>query len=181
MACSDWANLLFIATAGDFRDHVLEFRDVLEAAIDRSEADVGDFVEPFQFFHDAFTNALRADLALAHRENFLFDAADGGVDRFGRNWSFAQCQHQAGAQFGGGEFDSAAIFLDDDRHREFDALISGEAFVAFDAAAATADGVALFRCAGVEDLGVFVVAERTFHDGFGSKELAVGWVSSFIA
>lgn len=39
--------LFLIATAGDFCDHVLEFCDILEAAVNRCEADVGDFIEQF--------------------------------------------------------------------------------------------------------------------------------------
>ena len=74
----------------DFLQRVAEVGDVLEAAIDRGEADVGDLVELVELLHHHLADLPRWDLALAERQHLLHDALDRLVDVFGRHRTLVQ-------------------------------------------------------------------------------------------
>src|SRR5690606_40798375 len=85
------------------------------------------------------------------------------VDLVGADRPLAQRQRQAGAQLGGVVVAAAAVALDYRGHRQFDALVGGETLVTGQAAAAPADGVALFGHPAVYHLRVGVAAEWASH------------------
>jgi hypothetical protein len=58
---------------------------------------------------------------------------------------------------------AAAVLFHHLRELQFDALVGGKALVAGHAAAAAAHGVAVLVFPGINDLGIFVAAVRTFH------------------
>ena len=67
-----------------FVEQVLELAheliDVFEGAIDGGEADVGDFVELVDFFHDEFAHGLDGDFFLVLLLEFALDAVDEVLD-----------------------------------------------------------------------------------------------------
>ena len=62
-------------------DLLAEGLDVLEAAIHRGEAHVGDLVELAQLFHHDLADLPRSDLALAEAAQLARDVLDGFLDR----------------------------------------------------------------------------------------------------
>jgi hypothetical protein len=137
--------------------------NILKIAVHTGKAHVGYFVEFFQLAHDELAYAGALDFAQAQVEEFFFYALDGAVYLLGADWAFAQGQGEAGLQFAALVFDTAAIFFDDGGVVDLWALVGGEALFARAALAAAADEVGVFRDAGVDDLGVEVVAKRAFH------------------
>jgi hypothetical protein len=125
----------------DFGNCILELGHVLEAFVDRGKADVSDFVQAFKFAHDQFADLARVYFAFAAGTQLFFDAMNGGVHCFCRDRALAQSELQAGAQLGGVEFGAAAIFLDDDRHGQFDAFIGRKTLFALGATPAAANAV----------------------------------------
>ena len=102
-------------SASDFVYQALELVDVLETAIHAGVADVGHFVEFFEFAHHQFTDAAGKHFALPQVQQLFLDALDGAVDLRGAHGPLAQGQIERGQQLAALVFDAAAIFLDDGR------------------------------------------------------------------
>src|SRR5476651_2426741 len=156
-------SLARLAFLSDFGDRILELGEVFKVFVDRGETDVGNLVEALQFLHDELADVAGIDFALSAGEQFFLDGEHGRVDGGGGHRTLAQRQHQTAAQLGGGELGAVAVLLDDEGHDQLDALIRGKSFITFSAAPTAAYRVALLRYARIEDLRVFVLAERTFH------------------
>ena len=90
--------------------------DILEAAVDGGEADIGDFVELVQFVHHEFTDQPRRHFALAQRAQLVADVIHGGIDGFDRHGSFFERLHHARAQLRFVERLARRIALDDAGH-----------------------------------------------------------------
>ena len=126
----------------DFLQRIAEVGDVLEAAVDRREADVGDLVELVELLHHHLADLPRRDLALAERQHLRDDALDRLVDELGRHRPLVQRALEAVAQLADVEVGARAVGLDDLRQPQLDRLVGGEALLAAGAAAAAADRVA---------------------------------------
>ena len=145
-------------------DLLAERVDVLEAAVDRGEAHVGDFVELVQLLHHDLADLPRRHFALAER-----CAACGRCARRrprsprSTTGRFSSALMHAAAQLALVERLARCVALDDARHDQLGGLERGEALAAGQALAAPADLRALARQARVDDLGVVVRAERAMH------------------
>ena len=147
----------------DFLQRVAEIRDVLERAVHRGEADVGDLVELVQLLHHHLADLPRRDLALAERQHLLHDAVDRRVDVLGRHRPLVQRALEADADLRDIEVRAVAVGLDHLRQAQLDGLVGGEALLAGDAAPAPANRIAGLGHARVDDLRVGAAAEGTFH------------------
>src|SRR5258708_6807952 len=146
---------------------LLQFRaelvDVLEIAVDGGKADIGDLVDQLQAFHDALADfrcgafALRRiHHVLLHFVHNLFHPAHGDGALL------------AGAQYSGQDLLAlklfpASVFLHHHVGDFVDALVGGEALLAFQAFAAAANRFAFLAFARIDHLVVFEPAKRTFH------------------
>src|SRR5688572_26398415 len=135
----------------------------LEAAIHRSEANVGDLVELGQLAHHEVAHARGRHLALAERAQALDDAIDRALDVVGGDRALAQREHHAAHQLVAVEVGAAAVLLHEARHLQVDPLVGGEALFAAHALAPAADGVRLQVGAGIDYLGIVRSAEGTLH------------------
>src|SRR5580658_11363672 len=144
-------------------DLVVEGLDVLEVAVDGSEAHVSDFVQVAQFLHHQLTHGARGHFAVAETAHLVHDAAHRFIDLLARHRALLQGLLHAGAQLLLIESLARAVTLDDLRHHQLSGLEGGEALTAAQALTATADLAPLAGQTRVVDLGLFVAAERTVH------------------
>src|SRR5262245_45799408 len=145
-------------------EHLLaELVDALEILVHRREADVGDVVHLLQLGHHHLADRARGDFPLAPREELLLDAVDRAVDVLRRHRALVQRPREAGADLLTVVRGAIAVRLHHCRHRQLDPLVGSETLVAGFALAPPADALAVLRHAGVDDGGVFVLAERTPH------------------
>jgi hypothetical protein len=147
----------------DFGDGILELCQIFEVFIHRCKADIGDLVQSLKFLHHQLADVAGIDFALSTGQQFFFDRQNRRIDGGRRHRALAQRQGQAAAQLGGRVLGAAAILLDHIRHHQFDALIRGKSFITFSATPAPAYGIPLLRYTRIEDLGIVMLAERTFH------------------
>jgi len=144
-------------------DLVLELVDVLEAAVDRGEAHVRNFVERPQLFHDQLANQPGRNFALTHGAEFVNEVPNGLLELVAGNRALLESTHHAVAQFVFIKRLAAAVVLDQPRHDEFSGLEGRETFIARQALPAPSDLPALARETRVYDLGFIVGAKRTVH------------------
>ncbi len=137
----------------NFVHQALEVVDVFKAAVHAGKADVGNFVELFEFSHDEFANAGGGNFALSQGHEFFFDALNGVVDLFGADGAFAQRKTHGLQQFCALVFDAATVFFDDVGEADVGAFVGGVALFTGAALAAAANRVAVFGHAGLDDLG----------------------------
>src|SRR5438132_2926085 len=64
----------------DVADQLPELVDVLEAAVHRGEAHIGDLVDALELAHDQFAQPRRSDFLRAAVEQLVLDALESGVD-----------------------------------------------------------------------------------------------------
>src|SRR5437870_423167 len=147
----------------DFLQRIPEIGDVLEAAVNRRKANVGDLVELVELLHHHLADLARGNLALAQSEHLLHDALDSLVDVLGGHRPFVQCALEAVANAGGIEIGAGSILLDDLRKTQLRRLVGGESLLAGKAAPPSPYGVACFRDARIDDLRVGTAAEGAFH------------------
>ena len=114
-------------------------------------------------FHHQFANQAGGHFFAAGFIQALFDFVHGVFDGFGRNRAFVQGALQAGLQFERIEHNALAVVFDNLRHPQLYGFVGAEAAVAGRTTAAAADAVLFFQQAGVDYLGVVMVAEGAFH------------------
>ncbi len=117
----------------------LEVLEVLEALVDRCEADVGDVVQGAQLLHRERTDAGARDLRQAGAAQLALDRVGGALRGILGNRASGQRLRQPGRQLVAVELLAGAVALDDDQPRGLDALVRGEPGGAGGALAATAD------------------------------------------
>ena len=137
----------------NFVHQALEVVDVFKAAVHAGKADVGNFVELFEFSHDEFANAGGGNFALSQGHEFFFDALNGVVHLFGADGAFAQSQAHGFEELVAFVFDAATVFFDDVGKADVGAFVGGVALFAGAALATTANKVTVFGHAGFDDLG----------------------------
>ena len=120
-------------------DLVAERLDVLEAAVHRREAHIGDFVEVAQFLHHELAHLARSHLALTERAQAVGDALDGGFDLLLLDRTLLQRAQDARTQLLLVEGLAFAMAFDDQRHHELGGLEGGEALAAGEALAPPTD------------------------------------------
>ncbi len=140
----------------------LEIGEVLEALVDRSEAQVGDVVEPAEPLEHGHPDPVARDLA-ADCPQLLFDVGDQPVDR-GVVEASGRGALDPGTELRRQERFGRARPLADDEGRFFDPLIGREPATARQAFAPTTNGHRLRRLARVDHLVVVRPAVRTAHE-----------------
>src|SRR5690242_4065396 len=148
-------------------DLLAKLLHVLEAAIDRREADVCDLVEFLELAHDELADAHRRHLALAAAPHLLDDRAHGRVDLLARHRPLLQRALEAGAELVLVERLAAVVALDHGRQLDFRRLERVESLAAVRTLATAADRRAVVGDARVDHAGVVVLAERTMHSVSG--------------
>lgn len=122
----------------DFAD---ELTHVLELAIYRGVADVGDVVEIFEFTHDLGADDLGGNLPVPFLLEFVGDLVHGELDFVHGNGAFLAGLEKAGQELVPGEGLAAAVALHDVQFLALDDLIGGESEGALEALATAADGM----------------------------------------
>ena len=124
-----------IRTAADAQalDLVAKRFHVLEAAIDGSEAHVGDLVEMAELVHHELAHESRRDFPFAEAAQAVRDVLDGGIDGIGTDRALLQALHHAATQFLLVEGHAAAILLHHLRQHQFSGLEGGETLTALQA------------------------------------------------
>ena len=140
-----------------------ELVEILEAAIDGGEADIGDLVEALQGLHHLLADDPGVDLPLAPGAQGLANALHRGLNGLGADRALLQGAKHAGAQLLLVEGLPGAVTLDDSRHHQLRGLVGGEALAAGHALAAPPHLVALGDQPRVGDLGVMGSAEGAVH------------------
>lgn len=155
----------------ELRDLIDERADVLELTVDRSEADIGDFVDVLEFFHGELADLPGGDFLLEGVLQLGFDVGNGFFDDFDRDRTFLTGAQQAVEQLDAVETLASAVFLDDDQRDGLDDLIGRKAFATLRAFPATTDAFAFVSGAGVDNFAVFTAAVRAFHKCSPSKTI----------
>jgi hypothetical protein len=163
--------LLFRATASGslVKYQVLQFieesLDILEVAIDRCEAHIGDLVQIAEPLHDQFSYLRSRYLSISAVRELSLDR----IYYFGEfsHWdrSLLTCFEEPAEYFLAVELFPTAVLLDD-HIRDFIApFIRRETALAAQALAAAANNFALLTLSGVDDAILLEAAERTGHKG----------------
>src|SRR5690554_4713568 len=147
-----------------------ELVEILEAAIDGGEADIGDLVEALQGLHHLLADDPGVNLPLAPAAPGLANALHRGLNGLGADRALLQGAKHAGAQLLLVEGLPGAVTLDDSRHHQPRGLVGGVALAAGNALAAPPHLVALGDQPRVGDLGVMGSAEGAVR----SEERRVG-------
>ena len=144
-------------------DLLAERVDVLEAAIHRGEAHVRDLVEMVQLFHrqlaDQARGTSRSPSARSLWQMCTTAASSASLDtgRFSSALSMLLRSLLLVERL------AARVVLDDARHHQLRGLEGREALAALQALAATADLLPFAGEARIDDLRLFVIAERAMH------------------
>jgi hypothetical protein len=146
-------------------EHVHEGVDVLEAAIDRGEADVGDLVEPLEPLHHEGADLAGGDLALVAVVEHRLGLLDDPLERPRRHRPLLARLDQAAEELLAVELLARAVGLDHHVGDLVDLLVGGEAAAALQALAPPADGVAVAALARVDHPVAVGGAERTLRLG----------------
>src|SRR5688572_33379636 len=144
-------------------EFLAEVVDVLERAVHRGEANVGDVIELAQFGHHEFTDAARCDLALGGHAQLVDHRAHRGFDLFLGHRPLLQRAIEADAQLARVELLAAAIALDDHRQLQLDRFQGAETLAAGLAFTPPADRRAVVGYARIDHAGVLVLAEGAMH------------------
>src|SRR5690606_20050454 len=144
-------------------EFLAEFGHVLERAVDRGEAHVGDVVELAQLVHHELAHAARGQFALGGHAHPVDHRAHRRLDLLLAHRALVQRTVEALPQLALIEALAAAVGLDDRRQLELDRLQRGEAFAAGLAFAPAADRGAIVAHARIDDPGVHVLAEGAMH------------------
>src|SRR5207237_10159678 len=134
--------------------------DVLAAAVDGCEADIGDLVELVELLHHHLADLSRRNLALTEGEHLTDDPVDGLVDELRRNRALVQGPLKTIAQLADVEIGPRAVGLHDLRQSELDRLVGCEALLTGRAATAAANRVSRLRHARIDHVRVVAAAER---------------------
>src|SRR5215217_5683038 len=137
--------------------------DILELAVDRGEADVGDLVEGFQLAQHALPDCAGGDFGSASGQEIGFDAGQDVVDRILTDRALGERHPELLAQLDRIEVLAAAVLLDDHQIGALDPFVGREAPTADRALPAAANAVAPAQLAAVDDPGVVRTAERAAH------------------
>ena len=151
-------------------DHLDEAFGFVDVEVHRGEPDVGDGVESAQGFKHKFAQAARADFALARQNERALDAVDGLLHALRRNGTLSKRKRHRGVELVAVVFDARAPLLDDVGHLKGRPLEGREAFAALDALPTTSNDGALLGRAGVNDLGVLVLAKGATHGARNLQE-----------
>ncbi len=150
--------------AGQTLDLLAEFVQILEAAIDGGETDVGDLIEFLQLGHHQLADHQRLDFALAGGTQLMLDMRNGRFQPLDADRAFLQRALHAGTQLVFVEGLATAVLLDQPRHHQFGGFEGREALAAGQAFAPATDLIALGDQARIDDLGVMCNAEGTMHE-----------------
>ena len=140
-----------------------ELVDILELAVDRREAHVGDLVELAEPLHHDGADAGRRNLALLGIVEEGFDLVDDPVELDGRNGPLLAGLREAHAQLVAVEPLAPAVVLDDHVGDLLDRLVGGEPAAAGGALPPAPDHLALPALARIHDTVVYGRAERALH------------------
>jgi hypothetical protein len=150
------------AFEAEHRDLGVEVVGGLERAVDRGEAEVGHLVERPERGEDRQADVVGVELGVTGEAQRVLDLlAEAGELVVGDRAALAGLA-DAGDRLAPVERLGRAGALE---HRQLDLLDRGEAAVARGARAAAADRATVVGDAGVEDLGVLVLAVGTVHAG----------------
>ena len=142
-----------------------EFLDILKIHVHAGKAHIGNFVELLEAMHNHLADFGGGQLPFRGFVDHAFDFVNDAFKFWcGHGTLFASFQ-QTLQDFLAFEALAAAIFFDDHVGNLIDALVSGKAAGAFQAFAATTNGVAGAALAGIDDLVVKMSTERTLHSG----------------
>ena len=112
-------------------DFVDEFAGVFEVAVNTCKADVCDFVEISEIFHDAFADKFGADFLVEYGKDVLFDAVGDFLDLLDGYFSLVAGFLEAGYKFFSVVRDAGFIFFDDEQLEAFaDFFVCGESSLA---------------------------------------------------
>ena len=117
-----------------------EFADVLELAVDAGVADVGDWVDGVEFFHDADADGAGIEFAFGVGFEFSDDVVGGLFEGAEGDGAFFAGFDEAFEEFFAAEGFAAAVSFYDDHFHLFDFLVGGESEGAGEAFSASADG-----------------------------------------
>src|SRR5262249_7822818 len=131
------------ALAQQILELVHELIDVLERAIDRGEAHVGDGVELVERLHHRLADHRARDLALGAVEEAALDAVDVLLDLLDADRALLARLGEAGDDLHAVEGLAPAVLLDHRRQVLLDALVGREAAAALLALATPPDDVAV--------------------------------------
>src|SRR5687767_3512271 len=164
-----------IVTAGVFAAESVELffevLEVAEVAIDGCEADVRDLIDSAQLGEHALADQARCDFADALLADLALDFESERGDLVARDRALRDRGAQAVLDLRAVERLAAAIGLDDERHRFFDALVgrvAALAGLAF-ALATPANFGAVLRHTRLDDFVLVRPAERAAHGYFLSS------------
>ena len=121
-------------------DGIDEFADVLELAVDAGVADVGDWVDGVEFFHDADADGAGIEFAFGVGFEFGDDVVGGLFEGTEGDGAFFAGFDEAFEEFFAAEGFAAAVSFYDDHFHLFDFLVGGETEGAGEAFSASADG-----------------------------------------
>ena len=137
--------------------------DVLELAIDGSEADIGNLIYALQLIHDQLADLSRGNFPFHLVLQCLLDLAGDLLQRsHGNGTLFTGLQHAA-QQLALVKGLAAAVTLDDHQRKTFHDLIGGEALVTLQTFAAAANAAALLSGTGVYNFAFQMGTIGTFH------------------
>ena len=149
-------------------DLLVEGIDILEAAVHRGEAHVGDFIEVAQLLHHQLADQPRRHFALPESAQVVADPLDGGLDVGRADRTLLQRLAHAGEQLFRVEWFARPVALDHLRHQQLRGLERREPLLALQTLATPADLPTLAGEAGVDHLRFAVAAEGAIH-GCGTR------------
>src|SRR6202040_3338014 len=151
-------------------EHVHEGVQVLEAPVDRGEADVGHLVELPQPLHHEGADLPRGDLAVLSVVEHGLRLADDRLEAARRHHPLLAGLEQAGEQLLAAELLARAVVLDHHVRDVVDLLVGGEAPPTAHALAPPPDGGAVAALARIHDPVAVLGAEGTPHGGWRPGE-----------
>ena len=126
----------------------------MERFVDRSEANVGYFIELVELGHDHFADAAGRNFAFAQTVNIGNNPGNRLIHKFCGYEALVQRAIKTGANFFDVEIYARAVAFDDLRHAHFNGFKRREAFVATQTLTATANCIAGFGDARIDHLSV---------------------------
>ena len=132
--------------------------------MDGCKADVGNFVDFAQFFHDVVSNSRGTNFFLIAAPFFL-QSIKHGIHLILGDGAFCTSKPNAALQLGSAVGFPRLVTFHNDQCGEFLALEGCKPMLALQALAPPAHGTTFFGEAGVDDGGILRFAARTVHGG----------------
>lgn len=151
----------------DFAD---EFADVVEAAVNRDVADVGDGIDFMQFVHDLGSDDVGGDFGEVVLVEFGEDFLHGAVEAIHGDGAFLAGLDEAAEELFAIEGFAGAVLLDDAEFGALDLFVGRVAIGAGEAFATTTNGRSVLRHTGIDHfvlLGTTLNAPHALGDKTG--------------